>query len=127
MLKVKTTIKQSPLHGLGLFADEDIKEGTVIWEFEPGLDISITKDEYDSLSQMQKDFFDHYGYWSDELHLYICAADGWRFTNHSTNPNTATIHAAPSNEGQDIAIRDIKASEELLFDYRSFGENPEQI
>lgn len=124
MLKVKTITKQSDVHGIGLFADEDIPKGTVIWEFDPGLDISITKDEYSRLSSVSKQFFDHYGYWSDELDIYICAADGWRFTNHSKNPNTGTINSSKGNEGQDVALRDIKKGEEILFDYRSFGEDP---
>lgn len=124
MLKVKTKLKQSEVHGLGLFADQEIPSGTVVWEFEPNLDISITKNEYDSLSKIQKDFFDHYGYWSEELDLYICAADNWRFTNHSDKPNTGTINNSLGKEGQDIAIKDIKKGEELLFDYRSFNEEP---
>ncbi len=124
MLKVKTQTKQSEVHGIGLFADQDIPEGTVVWEFDSNIDISITKEVYESLPDVQKQFFDHYGYWSDELNLYICAADGWRFTNHSECANVVTVNSSTGNEGQDVATRDIKKGEELLFDYRSFGEDP---
>jgi hypothetical protein len=33
MLLVKTTIAPSPIHGIGLFADQFIPQGTRIWEF----------------------------------------------------------------------------------------------
>ncbi len=124
MLKVKTTTKQSKVHGIGLFADQDIPEGTVVWEFDPRLDISITKEVYASLVDVQKRFFDHYGYWSEELGLFICSADGWRFTNHSEDSNVVTVNSSTGNEGQDVATRNIRQGEELLFDYRSFGEDP---
>ncbi|MDA1038348.1 MAG: SET domain-containing protein [bacterium] len=127
MLKVKAITKESGVHGTGLFADEDIAKGTVVWVFEPNLDISLSKETYDVLPVVQKQFFDHYAYWSDELDLYICAADGWRFTNHSKEPNTGTVGSSDGNEGQDVALRDIKKDEELLFDYRGFGEDPENI
>ena len=124
MLQVKTEVKASEVHGMGLFAAEPIKKGEVVWVFEPGLDISITKDEYEALKPVQKTFFDHYGYWSNELERYICAADGWRYTNHSEDANVVTIGLEKGSEGQDVALRDIEAGEELLFDYRGFGEDP---
>lgn len=125
MLKVKTYIQMSKVHGIGLFAGEDIPEGTTVWEFEPGLDISITKEQYRELPSIAKTFFDQYGYWSDELNCYICAADNWRFTNHSKEPNVGTVGAKTGNEGKDIALHTLTAGEELLFDYRTFGEDPE--
>ena len=33
MLLVKTRLAPSPIAGIGLFADEDIKKGTVTWRF----------------------------------------------------------------------------------------------
>ncbi|NQV12621.1 SET domain-containing protein [Candidatus Uhrbacteria bacterium] len=127
MLKVKTVTRASEIHGIGLFADQDIAKGTVVWVFESDLDISVSKEGYESLPEVQKHFFDHYGYWSDQLDLYICAADGWRYTNHSEKANVVTVNLATGCEGQDVAIRDIKKGEELLFDYRSFGEDPTKV
>ena len=50
MMCVKTVLKASPIHGIGLFADEDIKEGQVIWKFNPLVDIILTKEQMDELN-----------------------------------------------------------------------------
>lgn len=125
MLYVKTEIKPSSVHGIGHFAAEDIPKGTVISRYEKGFDIFVTKERYQTLTGPVQAFFDHYGYWSDELGGYVCSADNHRFTNHSSSPNVGTIGAKEGNDGDDVALRDIKTGEELTVDYRVFGENPE--
>ena len=124
MLYVKTEIRASSIHGIGHFAAEDISKGSLISQFEPGFDILLTRSQYEELPKTARDFFDHYGYWSDELDGYICLADNHRFTNHSYNPNIGTVDAGPGNDGKDIALRDIPIGEELTVDYRLFGEDP---
>ncbi len=125
MFYVKTVLKPSLLHGIGCFADQAIKKGDLVWKYESGVDIFLTREGYEQLPKLQKDFFDHYAYWSDELHGFVCAADNHRFTNHSTSPNVGTINAEEGNDGQDIALKDIEIGEEITVDYRVFGENPE--
>jgi hypothetical protein len=39
MILVLTGIKPSPIHGLGLFAVEMIRKGTVVWEYNVNLQI----------------------------------------------------------------------------------------
>lgn len=126
MLYVKTTIKNSPIHGTGLFADQKILKGTLVSKYEPGFDIFITVEKYESLPQVAKQFFDHYGYWSKELNGYVCSADNHRFTNHSTSPTVGTVGAKAGDDGEDIALRDIELGEEITVDYRVFDENPEE-
>lgn len=124
MLYIKTTLKPSPTHGIGLFADQKISKGALIWKFDTGIDIFLSREAYDDLSEVAKSFFDHYGYWSPELNGYVVAADGHRFTNHSVSPNVGTIGAHEGDDGQDVALRDIEPGEELTVDYRVFGEDP---
>lgn len=126
MLYVKTEIRPSPIHGVGLFAMQMIPKGALIWKFDSGIDILVSKEKYSSLSEIGKEFLDHYGYWSMEMDAYVCAADNHRFTNHSNNPNVGTVNAGPGNDGQDIALRDIESGEEITVDYRVFGENPDE-
>lgn len=125
MLYVKTLIKLSPIHGIGHFAAEDIPKGTLISRYEEGVDIFLTKERYEALPKTAQEFFDHYGYWSNELNGYVCLADNHRFTNHSLTPTVGTIGAKEGDDGDDIALRDISSGEELTVDYRVFGENPE--
>ena len=126
MLYVKTEIRPSPIHGVGLFAAQAIPKGALIWKFDSGFDILVSKEKYSSLSEIGKDFLDHYGYWSKEMDAYICTGDNHRFTNHSENPYVGTVNAGPGDDGQDVALRDIEPGEEITVDYRVFGENPEE-
>ena len=125
MLYVKTEIRPSSIHGIGHYAAEDIAKGTIVSKYEQGFDIFITKERYQALPKPAQEFFDHYGYWSCELNGYVCSADNHRFTNHSLTPTVGTIGAKEGDDGDDIALRDIKSGEEITVDYRVFGENPE--
>ncbi len=127
MLYVKTLIKASSVHGIGLFADQKIAKGELVSKFNPDFDLYITADMYANLPQVAKQFFDHYGYWSSELNGYVCSTDNHRFTNHSIHPSVGTIGAKEGDDGDDIALRDIEPGEEITVDYRVFGENPEHL
>ena len=41
-MTVPVEIKKSPIHGYGVFALHAIRKGTVVWMFQPGLDLRIT-------------------------------------------------------------------------------------
>ena len=41
MFIVRTSLRPSLIQGLGCFADEPIRKGQVVWEFDPRLDIRI--------------------------------------------------------------------------------------
>jgi hypothetical protein len=42
MLFVKTMLGPSPIHGIGLFADQCIPQGIRIWECTPGFDVKLS-------------------------------------------------------------------------------------
>jgi len=44
MLQVKTYVKESKIHGNGLFAKEFIPKGTIIWKFDSRLDTKISEE-----------------------------------------------------------------------------------
>lgn len=46
MLLVKTKIGPSKIHGIELFAAEFIKRGTPTWQFTPGFDLELNKEEH---------------------------------------------------------------------------------
>ena len=49
MLVVKTKIKNSPIHGIGLFAEEFIPKGTLVWKLNKKFDLIYTKKQFNSL------------------------------------------------------------------------------
>ncbi len=105
MLKIKTKLKQSDIHGIGLFADETILKDQLTWELD-GLDqLFSVKHPYE--------WFDKYSYKTKEGRYVLCADDA-RFINHSDTPNLVSIN------NQDFAVREILENEELTIDYSTF-------
>lgn len=124
MLLVKTTIGKSSIHGIGLFADEFIKKGTIIWKFVPGFDLKFLDDEFKKMPEIAIDFIKKYEYLSKKSGLHILCMDNARFYNHSDNPNTTGIDIEDTEgEGADIAIRDIYPNEEITYDYIKWDAN----
>src|SRR3954463_3681095 len=124
MLLVPTRLAQSPIHGVGVFADAPILKGTPVWRFERGLDMEFSPDVVPSLPEHVRTFFAHYGYLDRNVGRIVLCFDDARFVNHSDAPNVATDYAQ-DRYGLDVALRDIAAGEELTMDYASFEESAE--
>lgn len=123
---VKTTIKKSKIHGFGLFADEFIPKGTLIWSLQTPFDAIIKKEDFEfitdkasSMADAQKEYLKKYSYFKNGN--YVFCGDDAKFANHSINANTI------SNFDIQYAKIDIKKGEEILCDYREicddFDEN----
>jgi len=123
MLLIKTTTKQSLIHGLGLFADEDISKGTQIWKFSAGLDLELKPEDFDKLTQYEKDFINFYGFRSKKTDSYHLSFDNVRFMNHSKEGNITIDQTASDIEYPLITLRDIKQGEELTQNYFEFDED----
>lgn len=121
MLRVKTKLGLStiPNAGIGLFADEFIPKGTIIWQYEEGLDIQITEEEYQKQHPLYKEFLTTYSF-AYNKRLCLCV-DNARFFNHSNEPNCYSDEYNVNNLGYTKAKRDIQIGEELLDDYNAFG------
>jgi SET domain-containing protein len=104
------TFRSSQIHGLGAFARDNIPSGTRIIEY---LGEKITKQESLALCEQSNEYI----FAIDETHDLNGNVD-WnpaRFLNHSCEPNCE----AQLIDGRIwlIAIRDIRAGEELTFNY----------
>ncbi|MGB5107633.1 MAG: SET domain-containing protein [Candidatus Zixiibacteriota bacterium] len=121
MMLVKTRLGQSSIHGIGLFADQDIRKGTPVWEFTPGFDQKIPTDKIGGIPDAAKEDFLTYSYTSVKNgKYYILCCDNARFFNHSDEPNVVDVPSNSDEEDIDIAGRDIERGEELTCDYRTF-------
>ena len=107
-------VARSRIHGLGLFAGEDIEWGQRLIEYEGEL---VSKKE----AQRRQRFYDSVGFTCLMQFGDGQAVDGIRgtnesrFINHSTKPNVAAVR-----EGSRIifySLDDIAKGEELTFDY----------
>ena len=117
MLCVKTKKLLSPIHGIGLFADQDIPSGSVIWQFVSGFDQVFTLEGLRQLPPEAQIFLARYAYMSKKSHRYILDADDARYFNHSADPNSSTKESVHSSEHVITAVRDIKATEEITINY----------
>lgn len=109
-MKNNFKIKQSLIHGMGVFAAKNFKKGetVVVWDTSH----KLTEEEYANLPDEQKPYVARLG---DKLVLMETPA---KFINHSCTPNIA-----PAQKGRDIALRDIHAGEEILADYLELKGN----
>lgn len=122
MLLVRTIVKESSVHGLGLFADEPIRSGTRIWEFSPGLDLEITLQDFNALDPRERETILFYGFKSKKTNNYHLSFDDVRFINHDEEGNIVVDKSVDDVEYPLVANRDIEPGEELLQDYFEFDE-----
>ena len=116
---VKTRLGVSDIHGIGLFADEPIGKGTLIWRSNPTLDIRLTRDQIDDLAPPAREQMRKYTYREKCSGLYVLCGDDARFFNHTENPNCLDICSSTDGDVT-IAARDIAEGEELTCDYAAF-------
>ena len=122
MLRVKTKLGGSAIEGIGLFANQFIPKDTVVWEYNPIIDLKLRKDEIESLAEGARQQVQKYSYREEMSGLYIFCGDDARFFNHSEHPNCVSINWGPFG-GRMIAERDINKGEELTCNYASFDKD----
>lgn len=114
MLKVKYYLALSPIHGLGVFAAEDIPAGTVIWRYTEGSDFTISDEEFEKLPEKTRNWIRHFGYFNHSEGGWVICVDEGRFVNHSFRNNI-------SDRGSyTVAGCDIKRGTELTCNYFEF-------
>jgi len=123
MLLVKTYLAPSKIHGIGLFAAEFIPKSTPTWRFQEGFDLAIGKEDMKKLSEPSKEQFQNYAYLNQQTGKYVLCFDDSRFMNHSSDPNTKS---SPSDNDEDVAVRDIQKGEEITTDYREFDTDSKE-
>jgi uncharacterized protein len=112
MLLVRTELRESTIHGVGVFAVEPIKAGALVWIEHLGFDIAHPLSEVSKLPSEAREALLKYGHVEGNM-LFLCA-DNARNMNHSDNPTVIVT------EDGDFAARDIAAGEELTEDYRMY-------
>jgi uncharacterized protein len=118
MIHVTYKLKSSDLHGIGLFSNEDIKKGQLIYTASPLLDLNITQEQFDSLEQKEKDEVLWWGFFDHPSKMWHVDFDVSKFINHSSD---ATITQDDNHdEAYLIATRDIQTGEELTQNYLEF-------
>ena len=122
MLLVKTLVKESTISGLGLFADELIKKGQRVWEFNPETCLVLTEKQLslwlESCQRSEKDIIRYYylkhGYYEANRDAIVFCLDNSRFINTVLHPNVQ------SEPDVSVALRDIEKGEEITENYDAY-------
>jgi SET domain-containing protein len=115
MLIIRTEVKPSAIHGLGLFTLDYLSKDQIYWEPNPIIDRVLDKRLMALLPRLTREYMYHYS-WQDKNGDFYISLDNDKFMNHSDTPNTYSGHPKFC-----FANRDIDAGEELTCDYTEFG------
>jgi hypothetical protein len=75
MLLVKTELRPSGIHGLGVFAAEPVSKGERIWEFTPNLDLAFSSEVLTLLTPVQRERFLCFAYLDLRTKEYVYCVD----------------------------------------------------
>ena len=118
MIHIKYGLDKSDKHGIGLFAGEDIKMGVVVYTSSPLLDVNITQEEFNTLSENEKNEIMYWGFFDDLSKKWHVDFDVSKFVNHSDN---ATLtQDSTKHDAYLVTTRDILKGEELTQNYLEF-------
>jgi SET domain-containing protein len=117
MLTVNTRIAPSTIHGIGLFAAQEIEAGTIVWKHSLSLDPVWLKVDVDELFGNEKVTMLNYCYVNSRGEYVLCGDDA-RFWNFSETPNCDVVMAR-KGENPVVAVKKIKRGEEMTISFRS--------
>ncbi len=116
MFTVATYLDRSALHGIGVFAGQDIARGQIVWQFNPLLDLAYSYDEWLALQAADSPHsFTHirrYSYKEGDR-FYLCL-DNAQFMNHSSEGHNVENNRELNTM---VARTAITRGEELLCNY----------
>lgn len=114
LFRTEVKVATDPRMGLGLFATDFIPKDSIVWEFVEGVDIKVSVDRVEQMSEAQQEYFEKYAWVEDNYYYSSC--DLTNFVNHSYQPNLKIIDKIM------ISLRDIYPGEELFENYAEFDD-----
>jgi len=117
VLLVRTKLDKSLIHGIGLFAADPIRAGTVVWLYQEPFDRKWLPEYVRTLPAVAQEYVFHF---CARLRdgTFLVTGDNDRFWNHEQNPNCLTNPTATET----VAVKDIRAGEEMTEDYFQYCE-----
>jgi len=116
VLLIEADLRESDIHGIGLFCLEPIPKGAKVWEFHPLFDVVISDADLPALPPPVHSFLQKYAYRSVKTAELIVNIDLARHMNHADVPSLVT-----DSESNYYAAYDLPAGTELTCDYRIFS------
>lgn len=120
MLMVKTELRESLIHGIGVFLAEPVRKGQLIWRFDSRIDRVFSDSEVRTMPEALQGFLTTYSTLHEGLQLWVLCGDNGRHFNHSETPTTRSMGIA---FGDDVAADDLVIGDELTSDYRTICDS----
>lgn len=119
---VYARIGLSRVHGVGVRAIRDIPAGTLVFRGESERAVWVSRAAVRRLPAAIRSLYEDFGMvWGDRIGVpptLNMLSVGW-YVNHSEHPNVEA-----DDNGRFVALRRIRAGEELTADYRTFVDEP---
>ena len=116
MMLVRTYVAPSTIEGLGVYAEEFIPSGTLIWQLNPKFVATFSRSDIEDFPAHIREFVEKYSFPHLERdNLLVVELDNGRFMNHTGQPNTDFTQFSKG-----YAIRDIHQGEEITCNYHEF-------
>lgn len=136
MITVRTYLAPDQYGGVGLFADEDIPKGHILWRFDPRFTEVYMLDEYKAAIAGDDDkarILKKYAYPcpivkdGHVVKALFHDIDNGSYINHDDHANAGDIYAPDhplyaQSIDVNIALRDIKRGEQITNNYYDFDE-----
>lgn len=125
MYLVKVEVKESPIHGKGVFTLQKIAKGEIVWKFDPSHDKTLSVEEFERLDETEQESLKRVAYLSGSSDKYIFPPenDPALYTNHSRDNNLSVlVDDKISPEPYFVANKDIDDGEELTNNYTEFDD-----
>lgn len=118
MMHIRYKLNNSSRHGIGLFADEDLAAGQLVYTASPLLDVNITQEQFDSLSEREQQEIRWWGFKIEDEGLWHVDFDVSKFINHAKD-GTLT-QDREEKDAYLVTTRAIARGEELTQNYLEF-------
>ena len=116
MLLIDAELRNSEIHGIGLFCREAIPKGTKVWAFNPLFDLVLEEPAIEALPPAVLNFMRMYAYRAKETRELIVNIDLAKHMNHSDTPSLVC-----DQDSNYFTAEDLQAGTELTCDYRVFA------
>jgi len=115
MLFIRTKLAPSSIHGIGVFSEEFVPMGNIVWKWHDGVDQRVPVELVEALPDVCKEVFKRYSWLQDGV--YHMPADSDKYVNHSKTPNCIFVNDT------EVAAHDIQIGDEITQNYKLFDEN----
>jgi len=114
MLHIKYRLEKSDT-GMKLYTEEDLAAGTPVYSDSPDLDVDIPAEEFDKMDEKTQAEIRQWGFLLEPEDVWHVDFDISRYMAHSFEPNL--VQDGQHNKMYLLAARDIKAGEELTYNF----------